>query len=40
MKKYVSPEMKALAFEVEENIGTVLDPGPSGKTTNDAELAW
>lgn len=40
MQKYVTPEMKALAFEVEESIGTKLEAGPSGKTTNDAELAW
>ena len=40
MKKYVKPEMKALAFEVEEHINAPLEAGPSGQTTNDAELMW
>ena len=37
MKKYIAPEMKALAFEVEENINAPLE---GSNTFNDATLAW
>ena len=42
MKKYVTPEMKALTFEVEENIGAPTTPsdGDPNKLFNDAGLAW
>ena len=41
MKKYITPEMKALVFISEEAIGAPLFPTtPSGNTTNDGELEW
>lgn len=40
MKSYITPEMKALAFIGKEAIGAPLNPGPSGKDTNDGELEW
>ena len=37
MKKYIAPEMKALAFVAEEAISAALE----GSTVyNDAELEW
>ena len=41
MRKYITPEMKALAFISEEAIGAPLEPTTSnGQTTNDGELEW
>ena len=37
MKKYVAPEMKALAFVAEEAISA---PVYGSKATNDGELEW
>ena len=42
MKKYATPEMKALSFEVEENIGAPVygSGGTEQIDYNDANLAW
>ena len=37
MKKYVAPEMKALAFVAEEAVSAPLD---GSNTYNDGELEW
>ena len=37
MKKYVAPEMKALAFVAEESVAAPLD---GSKLFNDGELEW
>ena len=37
MKKYIAPEMKALAFVAEEAVSAPLD---GSNTYNDGELEW
>ena len=37
MKKYITPEMKALAFVAEEAVAAPLD---GSKLYNDGELEW
>ena len=37
MKKYIAPEMKAIAYVAEETVAAPLD---GSKTFNDGELEW
>ena len=40
MKKYVTPEMKALAFEVEENINAPLEGSNLYNDVDGSKMPW